>query len=54
MKYRAILAHLRYWGMANATMKMGIQISPEVQEVERKLYRELMDSMLAIRVSDVN
>ncbi len=49
-----ILTHLRYWGMANASMKMGIHLRLETQEVERKLYRDFMEAKRLTKVSDVN
>lgn len=49
-----MLPNLRYWGMANKSMQMGIQKHPEVQKIETKLYHEAMESMRILRQLDVN
>ena len=49
-----LLTHLRYWGMANASMKMGIHKHPDVVAVERTLQREFMEAKRLTKVSDVN
>lgn len=50
----SILPNLRYWGMANETMRMGIQVHPEIRKIETALYHEAMESMRILNRLDVN
>lgn len=51
---KATLACLRFWGMANASKRMGIHQHPAVVQVERELQREFMQAMRVMKVGDVN
>ncbi len=51
---KATLACLRFWGMANASKKLGIHTHPAVVKIEHTLQREFMQAMRIVKVSDVN